>query len=332
MKAFEHISVGSVGEAVAFLGEQRDPDHTKIIAGGTDLLTLMNDGLLSPKRLINLKTARYLRSLRFTEDGAHIGALTTLADLERSSEIARRFPILLQSVREVATPQLRAMATVAGNLLQRPRCWYFRGSHDCWLKGGDQCFAVGGDNRYHAILGRSACVAVHPSDVAPVLIALDAQVSLEGPSGVRSLPVEDFFKQPGDTSRIEYTLQPGEVITEIFVPTPPEGASGAFLKMMERQAWAFALASAAAQLSLRDGVVRSARLVLGGVATVPWRVPQAEELLTNQLLTPALAKAAAEAAIQPATPLSHNSYKVTLVAELARRAILLAAGRSLALE
>ncbi len=202
MNPFEHVSAGSAAQAVALLRERTAPADTQLIAGGTDLLTLMQAGLLSPRRLVDLKGARDLRYLLVGEDGVlHIGALATLGELERSGEVADHLPILLQSVREAATPQLRAAATVAGNLLQRPRCWYFRGSHTCWLKGGDRCYAVGGDNRYHAILGGGPCVAVHPSDLAPALIALDAELTIEGLSGQRRLPVAKLFKQPeGDCS------------------------------------------------------------------------------------------------------------------------------------
>jgi|SRR5579871_1540954 xanthine dehydrogenase YagS FAD-binding subunit len=324
MNTFEHVTVTDGNEAVKLLSERGGAaGETKIIAGGTDLLTLMNASLIAPQRLVNLKAARALRYLRFAEDGAlHIGALATLADLERDAGVARRLPILVESVRDAATPQLRAMATVAGNLLQRPRCWYFRGAPHCWLKGGAECFARDGENKYHAIFGASSCVAVHPSDLAPALLALDAELLINGPSGVRTLPLAAFFHEPTNDARIEHTLAPDEVITEIRVPGQPEGANGAYLKMMDRQAWAFALASAAAQLSVEDGVIQQARIVLGGVATVPWRATQAEDALTGQQLTPELARTAAEAALAGAAPLAHNGYKVPLARELVRRAIL----------
>ncbi len=326
MNTFDHVSAGSASEAVARLAEGA-PSGTHIIAGGTDLLTLMKAGLLAPERLIDLKPARALRFLRFAEDGAlRIGALTTLADLERDAEVARRLPILPQAVSDAATPQLRAMATVGGNLLQRPRCWYFRGPYPCWLKGGDNCFAWNGENKYHAILGTGHCKAVHPSDLAPALVALDAEVVLEGPAGQRTVPVEAFLVAPDENARIEHRLTPGEVIVEVRVPAQPAAARGVYLKMMDRQAWAFALTSAAAQVAVRDGRVEHARLVLGGVANIPWRAHAAEALLMGQLLTPELAAQAAERALADAQPLAHNGYKVPQARELARRALLLAAG------
>ncbi|HEV8193166.1 MAG TPA: FAD binding domain-containing protein, partial [Ktedonobacterales bacterium] len=179
MRGFEHTSAASVAEALARWGEQPSV-ATSIIAGGTDLLPLMKDGLAVPARLIDIKPAGELRYLRWEDDGTlRIGALTTLADLDRDVALNERLPMLLQAVREAATPQLRTMATVGGNLLQRNRCWYFRGPMQCWLKGGEQCLARDGENKYHAIFDESPCVAVHPSDLAPALIALDAEVTLQ---------------------------------------------------------------------------------------------------------------------------------------------------------
>jgi xanthine dehydrogenase YagS FAD-binding subunit len=237
-----------------------------------------------------------------------------------------RLPILPQAVRDAATPQLRAMATVAGNLLQRSRCWYFRGQYNCWLKGGDECFARPGENKYHAIFDASPCVAVHPSDLAPALVALNAELTITGPAGDRIVAVEDFLVPPGADARIEHRLAADEVLTELRVPPQPDGARGVYLKVMDRQAWAFALTSAAAQLTLRDGRVEAVRLVLGGVANVPRRVRLAEDLLASQEITPALAAWVAEQAVADAQPLAHNGYKVPMVRELARRALLLAAG------
>ena len=329
MKLFNHVSAASAGEAAGLLAEAPATGATapRIIAGGTDLLTLMKADILAPARLIDLKPARALRYLRFEPDcSLRIGALATLADIERDAEVARRLPILPQSVRDAATPQLRAMATVGGNLLQRPRCWYFRGDFACWLKGGTDCYAWGGENKYHAILGQGSCVAAHPSDVAPALIALDAEVVIESAGGKRTVPVEQFLVAPTDGERVEYRLQPGEVIVEIQVPAQPDGANGVYLKAMDRHGWAFALSSAAAQLVVRDGKVERARLVLGGVANVPWRVRDAETLLEGQTLTPELAAQAAERAVAGAHPLAHNAYKVPMARELARRALLQAAG------
>jgi len=323
MQTFDHIPASDAREALDQLSQG---EKTHVIAGGTDLLPLMKEGLLAPARLVDLKPARALRYLRFEADGAlRMGALTTLADIERSPEIAARLPILVQAARDAATPQLRALATVGGNLLQRPRCWYFRGQFDCWLKGGAECFARDGQNQYSAVFDGGHCVAVHPSDLAPALEALEALLTLQGPSGARTLPVADFFASPEEHHRVEHRLRPGELITEIVVPRQPAGTRGVYLKLMERQAWAFALASAAVALTLREGQVELARLVLGGVANIPWRTRAAEQALEGQVLTPELAAQVAERALADAHPLAHNGYKVRMARELLRRAILQAA-------
>jgi xanthine dehydrogenase YagS FAD-binding subunit len=323
MQSFNHGTAASAREALRALGDA----DTRLLAGGTDLLPLMKAGLAAPRRLIDLKPARELRYLRFEEDGTlSLGALTTLADVERSPEVRARLPILAQAVRDAATPQLRALATVGGNLLQRPRCWYFRGDYGCWLQGGSECFAREGENAYHAIFDQSPCVAVHPSDLAPALVALDAAVVLEGVSGARTLPVADFLVPPTAERRVEHVLRPGEIVTALRIPAPPDGAGGVYLKMMERQAWAFALVSVAAVLALRDGVVERARIVLGGVANTPWRAESAEWALAGQPFTRELAARAGEQALEDARPLRQNGYKVQMGRALVRRALLQAAG------
>ncbi len=334
MHPFEHTTVASAEEAVALLGQQPGPE-TQIIAGGTDLLTLMNEELASPARLIDIKPVRALRYLRFDADGTlRIGALATLADLERDPAVAERLPLLQQAVRDAATPQLRAMATVGGNLVQQNRCWYYRGPYECWLKGGEECFARGGQDRYHAIHLHSPCVAVHPSDLAPALVALNATVTiaghggtrkiLGGRGGTRTIAVEQLLAPPTADRRSLHILGPGELITEIAVPAQPKHARGVYLKAMDRAAWAFALVSAAAQVAITNGRVERARLVLGGVANTPWRV--AAEQLQGQELTPERAAQVAGRAVEGATPLPHNQFKVALARELARRALLGAAG------
>jgi xanthine dehydrogenase YagS FAD-binding subunit len=326
MRNFDHTTAEDASQALGLLADSA-ATGTRVIAGGTDLLTLMKADLAEPPQLIDLKPARALRYLRFEADGAlQIGALATLADIERDPGISRRLPILPQAVQDAATPQLRAMATVGGNLLQRNRCWYFRGEYNCWLKGGSECFARDGENKYHAIFDQGPCVAVHPSDLAPALIALNAQVVIQGAAGSRTAAVEDLLQPPTADQLLEYRVGPAELITEIRVPPQPDGARGVYLKAMDRRAWAFALVSAAAQLSVRGGQVEQARLVLGGVANVPWRVRAAENLLRGQQMTSELAARVAEAAIADAHPLANNGYKVPLARELARRALLEAAG------
>lgn len=325
MRVFDHSAVQSTHEAVTAL---RALDGASLIAGGADLLSLMKAGIVAPAHVIDLKPARELRGVSVAADGAvRLGALTTLADIERDATLAERLPILRAAVRDAATPQLRNMATLGGNLMQRNRCWYLRGPYDCWQKGGDKCFAREGQNKYHAIFADGPCVAVHPSDLAPALLALDARVEVEGPTGARSLAIDELLQTPIAERRHEATLAADEVIVAVTIPAQPVGARGVYLKLMERQAWAYALVSAAAQLArAADGQVERARVVLGGVASAPRRLPAVEALLVGQAVTPELAARAAEAAVAGATPLTHNAYKVQMARELTRRAILEAAG------
>jgi xanthine dehydrogenase YagS FAD-binding subunit len=334
MNPFDYQVANTVDAITSALaGEGADVPYAsaavRVLAGGTDLVPLMKEGLASPERLINIAPTVALRGITGTRaTGLRIGALTTLAELEHDAAIAADYPILRQAVWDAASPQLRNVATIGGNLLQRPRCWYYRGEQPCWLKGGDTCFAREGRNDLHAILGTEAspCVAVHPSDLAPALIALDATVAIASQRGERAVPVASLLRASDAERRIEHQLAADELITAIHLPPQPEGASGVYLKVMERAAWSFALASAAAQVVSQDGQIASARLVLGAVAAVPWRAEAAERIVTGQTLTPELAASAADAAIAGAQPLSHNGYKVRLARELARRALLRAAG------
>ena len=330
MRAFEHFSATSADDAVAQFA--LSDSGAQFIAGGTDLLTLMKAGLAAPTRLIDLKPVREMSGVTFRADGGlEIGALTTLAALEREAlQFAATHPsytMLSQAIRDAATPQLRAMATVGGNLLQQYRCWYYRDGLNCWLAGGDTCYARDGQNQYHAIFQSGPCVAAHPSDLAPALIALDASVTIPWMDGLRETSVEELLAAPANDRRVAHTLGQGEIITRITIPAPSPAARGVYLKAMDRQAWSFALASVAACLTLEGDTVRAARIVLGGVANTPWRAREAEAALVGQPITSELAARAAELAVQGATPLTLNGYKVRLARELTRRAILLAAGR-----
>ena len=214
------------------------------------------------------------------------------------------------------------MATIGGNLLQRPRCWYYRSSLvHCWLKGGTECQARDGENQHHAIFGESPCVATHPSDPAAALIALGATVRLRGRSGERALAVGDLFAEPTDARRTETVIEPDELLLNVSLPAPSGGARSTYLKAMDRKVWAFALVGVAAMLRLDGHKVAEARIVLSGVAPVPWRARAAEQVLTGQDVTPELLACAAETALEGARPLEHNGYKVPLAQNLVRRAL-----------
>ena len=318
MKPFAYARPRAVTEAL-----ELTRGGATVMAGGTDLLGLMKDGIAAPERIVDIRGLEPLRGWARTKGkGLRIGALVPLAELETSVELAKLLPIVGEALRPAATTQLRTMGTVGGNLLQRNRCWYFRDeAYPCWLKGGVRCFAVDGDNRLHAIVGAEECVAVAPSDLAPALIAYDASVALTGARGPRTMPLADLFVTPHGRVRREHAIAPDELITEVRVPENALARRGAFEKAMERKTWSFALVSVAVSVKVIGGVVRDARIVLGGVAPVPWRARDAEKLLEGRALDDAACDAAADAALEKAEPLKDNGYKVPLARELVRRTL-----------
>jgi xanthine dehydrogenase YagS FAD-binding subunit len=319
MKNFRHVDARDLETAVRLLQEP----GAKAIAGGTDLLTEMKGRIQSPETLVNLKALAELRGIR--EEGEHIriGALTTLSELEYDPLIRDGAPILAQAASLAATPQLRNVGTVGGNLCQQVRCWYYRHPHvRCWLRGGEECYAEEGLNHRHAIFGASPCIAVHPSDLAPALIALDAEVRVAGPDVDGRLPLEEIYRLSDEERRERTVLGPADLITEVLVPKRPRGSRGVFLKAMERATWSFAIVSVAVQLDFEGDRVERARIVLGGVAGKPWRVREAQKLLEGQTLAEELAERVAEASVAGAQPREHNAYKILLAKSLVKRGLL----------
>lgn len=325
MRPFDYVRPESVSEAIAVLGKTHGHQQgaARLLAGGTDLLTLMKHEINTPEQLIDIKRLPELDdSITESEHGITIGALTTLSRLEDDPLIRESCPALSDAAAIAASPQLRNMATIGGNLLQRPRCWYYRSEHvDCWLKGGADCPARDGENQQHAIFDGSPCVAVHPSDLATALFALDAEVYVRGPRGDRSVPFEAFFALPDDERRTETTLATDEIIMSVNVPREPRNTRSTYVKAMDRKVWAFALVGVAARLVIEDGRIADARLVLGGVAPIPWRVADAEALLIGQSAGPELFERVARVAVEGAEPLAKNGYKVPLATSLVSRAL-----------
>jgi xanthine dehydrogenase YagS FAD-binding subunit len=331
MKAFEWTNPVSVKEAVKLLAiNGGDIDEApRPIAGGQDLLTTMKDYTSRPARLVNLKHIRGLNNITLNARGLTIGALVTLTELEEHPAVRRSFPGLSEAAHSIATPQIRNLGTVGGNLCQRPRCWYFRLEEVvCLKKGGSECYAANGENKYNAIIAGGPSYIVHPSDLAPMLVALGASVTVAGASGKRTIPLDKFFTLPSEGNiRRENVLQNDEIITEIFVPASPLAARSTYLKFKERESLDFALASAAVAVRLApDKTVQDARIVLGGVAPVPWRVPNAEKFLVGKNLKPDVLAEAAKIALAEAKPLEKNAYKVPLAQTLVRRALTRAGG------
>jgi len=321
MQSFEHVNVDTVENAISFLDSGWD---SKIIAGGTDLLGEMKRKIISPKRLVNLKTVEDLSYIRYSEEGGlKIGALATLSDVESDEVVREKFGILTQAISKIATPQLRNMSTIGGNLCQSPRCWYYRNTqYHCLRKGGRGCFAVAGKNKYHAILNGGPCFIVHPSDLAPALIAQDATLEIANSEGRRTIPLEEFFVGPRIDPYRENVLKSNEVVTEIQVPNLGEKSRGTYLKAMERKAWDFATVSVALQVAFNDGIVSKARIILGGVAPTPWRARDAEVFVQGKTIDEKIAEQAADAALANSRPLKDNAYKVELAKALVKRALL----------
>lgn len=328
MRPFAYTRAETIDEAVAMLARDAaasEATRPRALAGGTDLLTLMKGEIVNPVGLIDIKRLDGI-SDTIEQDAGHIriGALTTLARIQNDPLIQKSHAALGEAATVAASPQLRNMATIGGNLLQRPRCWYFREDEvQCWLKGGDDCPAVEGENQYHALFGDSPCHAVHPSDLATALVTLDASVIVHGSVGERSVPIGDFFALPSADRRIEHTLAVDDLIVAITLPDHPatSRSTSTYLKAMERKVWAFALVGVGARLVIHNERISEARLVLGGVSQIPWRVPEAESALIGAEPGSDLFARVAEIALRDAAPLSKNAYKIPLTKALVTRAL-----------
>ena len=320
MHPFEYVEARSVDEAVTLLLEH--PDDSRVIAGGTDLLSEIKEGTATPRRLVSLAPIPSLKGITKTSDGLTIGAMTTIADVVENPAIRSEYPALAEAASGLATPQIRNVGTLGGNLCQRPRCWYYRHPLTrCLKRGGDQCYALAGNSKYLCVLGGERCYIVHPSDTAVALAALGAGVEIAGPAGLRSLPLEHFFIGPGQDLLRENILGPGELVTHVYMPEPAPGLRSLYLKAREREAGDFALASVAAAMIVDDTTIRHVSVVLGGVAPVPYRASRAEEYLRDKDVSQIDPALAGSAALQGATPMADNAYKVVLASNLVKRAV-----------
>ena len=337
MQPFSYHRPASAPEAVSAFA--RAGDGACFIAGGTNLYDLMKLGVERPAHLIDVTAIRGLDRIETGGDRLRFGALAPMSAVAADPVVARDYPVLAEALSKAASQQLRNMATVGGNLLQRTRCPYFRngtgnpssvGAYPCNKRvPGSGCAAIGGIDRGQAVLGTSAsCIAVSPGDWPVALLAMDASVELMGPAGGRTLAIADLYRLPGDTPHLEFTLAPGELITAITVPKTPAGRRSTYHKVRDRESYAFALASAAVALEMDSDRVARARIALGGVATRPWRATAAEAVLAGQRLTPETALAAGHAALQGASPGKMNGFKVELGARTVADALLIAARRN----
>ncbi|MGB8508289.1 MAG: xanthine dehydrogenase family protein subunit M [Pyrinomonadaceae bacterium] len=316
MKPFTYKRATEQAEAVREIAAH---GNAKFLAGGTNLIDLMKMNVQQPDELIDINRLA-LKKIEQTPTGLRIGALVSNSEVARNKLVRESFPVLSEALLAGASPQLRNMATVGGNLLQRTRCYYFMDTaFPCNKRApGSGCPAIPGFNRIHAILGASdKCIATHPSDMCVALAALDAVIRVEGPRGPREIPMTDFHRLPGDTPEVDTNLQGDELIVAVDVPASAFAKRSGYLKVRDRAQYAFALVSVAAALDVKNGKIAAARLALGGVAHKPWRALDAEKILTGASANEQTFKAAADAAVRGAVPHKHNAFKI----EMARRAV-----------
>jgi len=326
MDAFEYASPSTKEDAVKLLASRAG--RAAVLAGGTDLLSLMKDRIVSPARLVSIQSIPELKGIRQEPGkGLKIGALVTLEELTDAEVVAREYPSLRQAALGVASPQIRSVGTVGGDLCQRPRCWYYRGGFGLLALREGRSMVVEGDNRYHAILGNAGpAYFVHPSSLAPALLVLGAKVGIFGPKGPREAGLDGFFRIPQREGETERALLPEEIVTHVVIP-PAKGLRNATYEVRQRLSLDWPLAAASVGLAVEAGQIRSARVVLGHVAPIPWPAPEAERALTGAAADARAAERAGEAAVSGARPLAGNAYKIQLTKVAVKRAVLRALGQ-----
>lgn len=323
MKALTNANPRDLKQAVTLAQQARASGRQAMIAsGGSDLLGMVKDRIVTPDVLIHLRAIKGLDQVTTASGSVNIGGQITLDALSRHPLIRRDYAVLAEAAESVATPQIRNAGTLAGNVCQRPWCWYYRNGFPCFKAGGNTCFSITGENQFHAIFGGGPSFIVHPSDTAPALVALNAKFKIVGPKGDRTVSAAAFFVLPKQNAGRENALGDDEVLASIELPAVRPGTRSSYHKVLDREAWTHAVVSVAVVLEMDKDVCRSARVVLGGVAPIPWHVPDAERLLAGQRITPELAAKAAETALAGATPLAKNAYKVPLTREVVQRTVL----------
>jgi xanthine dehydrogenase YagS FAD-binding subunit len=322
MKRFAWADPATIDEALARLGK-----GAVVKAGGVDLADRLKEGLDAPERVVNLRRVAGLDGLREREGALELGPLVSLARLSEDPAVRARWPALAEAALRAGTPNVRSQATVGGNLLQRPRCAYFRQlDFPCLRKGGTTCFAREGRNAYHAVLANDPCAIVHPSDAATALVVYGATAEIAGPRGRRTVPVEELFVLPEEDVTREHRVGPDELLVALRVPAPSPGSGSAYLKIVERESADWPLAAVAAVIETAAGTCERAAIVLGAAAPVPWRAREAEAVLAGRTVDERTAAQAARAALAAARPLSENGYKVRILEVAVKRAVLAAAG------
>jgi xanthine dehydrogenase YagS FAD-binding subunit len=330
MKAFQLHDAGSIQEATGLLSQLGAT--AKVVGGGTDLIGgIMKDwvqgkGMPLPDHIIDLTTIKDLNGINASGDTITIGATTVLADIIDSKDLQQKVPVLTEAAKSIASPDIRNLGTLGGNINQRPRCWFFRGENfNCYKKGGDFCYSVTGDNRYHAIIGGELCYIVHPSDTATALLALNAQAKVVGSGGEKTIAFDDYFAGPRVDVLRENVLKPDEFMTHVMIPAPASGTKMAWTKLKDRLVYDFALVSVAVAFTLDGSNWKDGRITLGGVSPVPYRAKVVEDALKGKDVKATIKQAASQIRTV-ARPMSNNAYKVDLAAGLIERTVLQALG------
>ena len=320
MKAFAYVNATNEKEALAALAKA-ERGRMLPMAGGMDLLGLMKDYIVSPERVVSIRNLD--QTIASADGGLRIGAAVKIADLVEHAQARKMYPALTTAADDVGTPQIRNVGTVGGNIMQRPRCWYFRNEEfNCLKKGGSRCFAVEGENQYHAIFGDGPCHIVHPSSLAVPVIAYGGRFRVAGPNGAREIDAGQFFQMPNQNLYGETVLQPNEIITHVLLPPPGQRSAAYEVRFKQSHDWP--LAAAAVNLVMSGTTVKTARVVLGAVAPTPWRAQAAERVLAGKAITEAVASEAANAALAGARAMSGNAYKIQIAKTAVKRAIMAA--------
>lgn len=313
MKNFDYIQPENINSASKYL---KTNNEALAFAGGTDLLGLIKDEIIAPDQLVNLKSLANLNYIIEETGQIKIGALTKLTDIEKSDLIKNNFTSLYESVREIATPQLKNVGTIGGNICQRPRCFYFRGDYDCIRKGGDTCFAITGNNKYHCVVGGDPCFIVHPSDSAVALLSLDAKFKIYDGKQEKIIPANEFFVLPEKSPTKENILKDGEILTEIIIPKPNKNTVSKFIKVKERGAWDFALVSIAGTFNIEGNKINKGRICFGGVAPIPWEEASVNIQLSAFNIKKESVIKLSNMVLDTATALDMNEYKISLAKNL----------------
>lgn len=324
MRGFEYASPKQKQQAVGLLGQQWN--DAEVLAGGSDLLGLMKDDILHPKRLVNVKDLDELRGISYSARGLRIGALMTLIEIAEHPQVKQHYPMLAHAAGDAASPQIRNVATIGGNMCQRPRCWWFRNGFGLLAMRDGKSLVLDGDNRHHAILGNEGpAYFVSPSTVAPALIAYNASIRFFGPNGPREIPLEKFFVIPKNEDEREHDIRPNEIVTDILVPAAPAGAKTGDYEVRQKEAFDWPYATASVILTMNGDSVRTARVVMSHVAPIPWVSNEAAQAITGKTISEQTADEAGAAAVANARSLGRNKHKIKLARVAVKRAILRAA-------